>query len=87
MAQVPAPIKPLETLGDIGNVAAKLEGRTKDLDCTLIASLAVLELAGLIPPGTEVNPIEIEGKAKPVVTIIFRSKSELQLLFPTQPPA
>jgi adenylate cyclase len=34
----------LQFLGDTGNVAAKLEAKTKELGCTLVVSLAALNL-------------------------------------------
>jgi adenylate cyclase len=68
----------LQFLGDTGNVAAKLEAQSKQLDCTLVASVAALNM---VAPGTtyiETNIVAIAGKTDPVVVAVFRNKSELE---------
>jgi adenylate cyclase len=37
----------LQFLGDTGNVAAKLEAKSKDFDCPLVTSAAALDAAGV----------------------------------------
>ncbi len=59
----------LQFLGDTGNVAAKLEAQTKDLDCTLIASRAVLELIGLRATDDEMRTVSIAGNAIEAVAL------------------
>lgn len=68
----------LQFLGDTGNVAAKLEAQTKELNCTLVASAAALSL---VAPGNthiQTNTVAIAGKAAPIQVAIFRDKRELE---------
>jgi len=68
----------LQFLGDTGNVAAKLEAQSKELDCTLVASVAALDL---VAPGTtqvQTNSVAIAGKADPIKVAVFRDKRELE---------
>ena len=70
----------LQFLGDTGNVAAKLEAETKQLDCTVIASIAALDL---IVPDTsrlDVRAVSISGRADPIEVAAFREHDELQRL-------
>jgi adenylate cyclase len=68
----------LQFLGDTGNIAAKLEAHTKQIDCTMVASRQALNLArpGLIPH--EASTASIPGKSEPIAMVVFRSKDELQ---------
>jgi len=68
----------LQFLGDTGNVAAKLEAQSKELNCTLVASAAALSL---VAPGNtriQTNTVAIAGKADPIQVAIFRDKRELE---------
>jgi adenylate cyclase len=68
----------LQFLGDTGNVAAKLEAHSKELNCTLVASL---EAINLIAPGTtriEAHIVQIAGKVDVIQVAIFRDKRELE---------
>ena len=68
----------LQFLGDTGNVAAKLEAQSKELGCTLVASVAALYL---VAPGTtqvHTNNVVIAGKADPIKVAVFRDKRELE---------
>jgi adenylate cyclase len=68
----------LQFLGDTGNVAAKLEAQSKELNCTLVASAAALSL---VAPGNsriQTNTVAIAGKADPTEIAIFRDKRELE---------
>ena len=74
----------LQFLGDTGNVAAKLEGETKQMDCTLIISLATLALAGL--RATFIRTVTIAGN--PVEVAPLQHSDELdRLLGSTLQPA
>lgn len=67
-------------LGDTGNVAARLEGETKRLGCTMVASrdaLRHLESEQLRP---EFTTVTVSGKTEPLAVACFRSKDELRLL-------
>jgi adenylate cyclase len=68
----------LQFLGDTGNIAAKLEAHTKQIDCTMVASKQALNLVrpGLIPH--EASTASISGKSQPIAIAIFRNKDELQ---------
>jgi adenylate cyclase len=66
----------LQFLGDTGNVAAKLEEQTKPLDCTLVASTAVVARIAL--PTAETIVLSIAGREIPVA--VFRQRGELQQL-------
>jgi adenylate cyclase len=68
----------LQFLGDTGNVAAKLEAQSKELDCTLVASVVAVDL---VSPGTtqvQTNSVAIAGKADPIRVAVFRDKRELE---------
>jgi adenylate cyclase len=67
----------LQFLGDTGNVAAKLEAETKQLECTLVASVAALELVDVAVQGLVIAPVSIAGKAEPITVAVFRSKDDL----------
>jgi adenylate cyclase len=76
----------LQFLGDTGNVAAKLEAQSKELDCTLVASVAALTL---VAPGTalmETHIVAIAGKADPIKVAIFRDKRELERILSSTGP-
>ena len=63
---------------DTGNVAAKLEAQSKQLDCTLVASVAALNMVARDITYIETNIVAIAGKTDPVVVAVFRNKSELE---------
>jgi adenylate cyclase len=68
----------LQFLGDTGNVAAKLEAQSKELDCTLVASIVALNLAGSSTTGMYTKIVAIAGRADPINVAIFRDKKELE---------
>ena len=69
----------LQFLGDTGNIAAKLEAQTKQLDCTVVASLDALKL--LVPePSLDVKTVSISGKAEPIAVVAFKERGDLQRL-------
>jgi adenylate cyclase len=75
----------LQFLGDTGNIAAKLEEQSKTLGCTLVASIAALDVAAPPIPGTaraETSHVAIAGREAPIEVMAFRHKSELERLFP-----
>ena len=74
----------LQFLGDTGNVAAKLEAQSKELGCTLVASVAALTLVAPGTTRTQTHIVAIAGKADPIKVAIFRDKRELErILSPT----
>lgn len=68
----------LQFLGDTGNIAAKLEAQTKDLDCTLVASVATLNAARLSAAFSEATQVSLPGKAAPIAVATFKVRSDLQ---------
>jgi adenylate cyclase len=68
----------LQFLGDTGNVAAKLEAQSKEFDCTLVASVAALNLVAPGLPRVQRNIVAIAGKADPIEIAIFRAKRDLK---------
>jgi adenylate cyclase len=68
----------LQFLGDTGNVAAKLEAESKELGCTLVASVAALNLVALGTTRVQMNTVAIAGKADPIEVAVFRDKRELE---------
>jgi adenylate cyclase len=77
----------LQFLGDTGNVAAKLEAKSKELDCTLVASIAALDLVTRGKARIQTNVVAIEGKTDPVMAAVFKHKGELErILSPTGTP-
>jgi adenylate cyclase len=73
----------LQFLGDTGNIAAKLEAETKQLNCTLLVSAAALARMAALTPDIETFAVSIPGKDQPVQVVAFRQRSTLQrLIFP-----
>jgi adenylate cyclase len=74
----------LQFLGDTGNIAGKLEQQTKQLDCTMVASLAAVNL---ISPGARIDgkAIAIPGKEEPIDVVTFRDVRDLERLLASAP--
>ena len=75
-------------LGDVGNVAAKLEQQTKELGCTLLVSSDTWaaispELANALP----VALVPIPGKQEPLATALFKTRDALQSALAVAPAA
>jgi len=68
----------LQFLGDTGNVAAKLEEHTKQLDCVVLASTAAVARLARPMPVLETTIMTIAGREVPAA--VFRQQSELQEL-------
>lgn len=64
-------------LGEVGNIAARLEGLTKDLRCTVILSRAVIERAGVAMPALESHRVQIRNVTAEIEMIAFRTEHEL----------
>jgi len=75
-----ADVRSLQFLGDVGNVAAKLEDRTKQLGCTLVVSMEALDsVAPGLAAGTSPAIAAVAGR-EPMPVAIFRARSELQAM-------
>jgi adenylate cyclase len=53
-------------IGDTVNTTARLEGLTKDYDCALILSQAVVQAAGLDLAGHNSHQVSVKGRIEPV---------------------
>lgn len=68
----------LQFLGDTGNVAARLEGLTKDLGCVVLASLPTLAAARLTPAtGTSRHVLTIRGRDETLAAAAFAVRDTL----------
>ena len=74
----------LQFLGDTGNIAGKLEQQTKQLDCTMVASVAALNL---LSPGAGIGgkAIPIPGKEEPIDVVTFHDVRDLERLLASAP--
>ena len=71
----------IQFLGDTGNVAARLEALTKEMNCTAIASQASLDAAELAAPGAAKVDLDIRGRdGQPVAAHLIRERAELMRL-------
>jgi adenylate cyclase len=70
-------------LGEVGNIAARLETFTKELDCTIILSHAVIERAGLVILKPESHRIQIKNVTTEIDLFAFRTQSQLDALIST----
>jgi len=68
----------LQFLGDVGNIAAKLEAQSKLLSCTLVTSVSALKLA--ISAEIETTAVHILGLSQPISVAVFKTPNELQRL-------
>src|SRR5436190_2493535 len=68
----------LQFLGDTGNLAAKLEEHTKQLDCVVVASTEAVARLVRPMPALETAIVPVAGRQIPVA--LFRQRSELQKL-------
>jgi adenylate cyclase len=67
------PSTPLLTaVGDNINIAARLEAKTKELDCDLIISVATLELEGIDYDRSAVCELEVRGRDQQVQVGSFK---------------
>jgi adenylate cyclase len=77
-------VESLQFLGDTGNVAAKLEGYSKQFECTLVASDEAIASALLDATALEKAAVKIAGRAEPMSVVLVRHRAELEMfLAPT----
>ena len=74
----------VQFLGDTGNVAARLEALTKELDCTVIVSDTAMELAGgAAPAGAPRTEVRLRGREElPMGVTLLRRPEEVQAAIP-----
>ncbi len=72
----------LHFLGDTGNVAARLDAMTKEMDCTLIVSAKVFDVAGReVPWGLRQAQVRIRGREEtPLGVVLLKTLDEARLL-------
>jgi adenylate cyclase len=67
----------VQFLGEVGNIAARLEGMTKALDCVAVLSRDVVERAGFDMPIPRTQRVRITSVTADVETIAIRSAETL----------
>jgi len=70
-------------LGEVGNIAARLEELTKELSCTIILSRAVIERAGFAMPTPESHRVQIKNVSAEIEMLALRTQNELDDLIST----
>ncbi len=70
----------VQFLGDTGNVAAKLEGLTKETKCTMIVSAATVAAAGISIPDWRRADLAIPGKVDPAPAYLIFDRGGLASL-------
>jgi adenylate cyclase len=73
-------------LGEVGNIAARLETLTKQLECTIIVSRAVVEQGGFAFDPEASRLVRIENVTAPVEIVSFKEAEELDALVTTLEP-
>jgi adenylate cyclase len=68
----------LQFLGDTGNIAAKLEAQTKELGCTLVASVAAVNAAKLVAPRSGNALVALPGREASMEVATFKDQDELR---------
>ncbi|VFU07378.1 Ferredoxin [Methylocella tundrae] len=67
-------------LGEVGNIASRLESLTKELKCTMILSREMVERAGFAMPPVETRRVQIRSVSRQIELIVFRTKDDLDHL-------
>jgi adenylate cyclase len=67
-------------LGEVGNIAARLEGLTKELACVVLLSREMIERANFVMPPVERHRVAIRGASQEVEVVAFREIVELDAL-------
>jgi adenylate cyclase len=75
----------VQFLGEVGNIAARLEGMTKELDCVVVLSRDVVERAGFDMPTPPMQRMRIKSVTSDIETIAIRSAETIAewLMAPT----
>ena len=70
-------------LGEVGNIAARLESVAKEFACSVVLSRELIMRAGLAMPASEINRIQIPGVSRELELVAFRTAQSLdELLSP-----
>jgi adenylate cyclase len=70
----------LQFLGDTGNVAARLESLTKEMDCTTIISTETLAVAGQLQPDWRRADVDIRGRNGAISVFLIDRRDQLAAL-------
>jgi len=68
----------LTAVGDTVHVAARLEALTKDYDCELVVSEAVMRRAGVSAVGLPRHELTLRNRAEPLAVLIVHTAASLQ---------
>jgi adenylate cyclase len=72
-------IHTLTAVGDTVNTASRLENATKELDCQLVVSQALVEAAGLSPEIGKIHEIELRGRTATLHVCAIKNAATLEL--------
>ncbi len=67
-------------LGEVGNIASRLEGMAKELACAIVLSRQVIERAGFAMPAREIHRARISNVSEEIDLIALRTERELDAL-------
>jgi adenylate cyclase len=73
----------LQFLGDVGNIAAKLEELSKELVCTLVATTEALKLISPDAIAVDTATVQVAGKYESIEVAVFREKGVLERVIVT----
>jgi adenylate cyclase len=67
----------IQFLGDTGNVAARLESLTKEMNCVAIVSAATLDAAGVQRPSWQQTEVDVRGRDQPLPAFLIHRFDEM----------
>jgi adenylate cyclase len=67
----------IQFLGDTGNVAARLEGLTKEMSCVAIVSAATVDAAGTQYPSWQQGQVDVRGRDQPLPVFLIHRLEEM----------
>ena len=67
----------IQFLGDTGNVAARLEGLTKEMNCIAIVSAATLDAAGVRRDAWQRAEADVRGRDQPLPVFLIHRREEM----------
>jgi adenylate cyclase len=70
-------------LGEVGNIAARLESLAKEFECSIVLSREVIVRAGFAMPTVDIHRIRIPSVSREIEVVAFRTERELDELILT----
>jgi adenylate cyclase len=70
----------LQFLGDTGNVAAKLEGTSKEFECTVVVSAEAIATTSIDMTLVEKSAVRIAGRPEPMRVVLIRRRADLETI-------